>query len=151
VIPLNAYWSPSGRLVRTADQGGVTVWNGATGDRIRSWPGLIHLAAAIDPSDRFLATATDLGEIDVWDINSGLLLNVIEDRIGWMEPQALSLGDSLCFTKDSKYLIFGGNSSLVKIWEWAACHPLRVEKKSGDQFSPALAGSAGVADAVAKY
>jgi WD40 repeat protein len=127
-IPLNANWSPSGKLIRTHNQGAsLTIWDGVTGTPRRTWSKLVYSASAIDPSDHFLATATDTGEISIWDIESGTLLKVFQDRIGWKEPTAVYISDGcLRFTPDGRFLIFAGNSNDAKVWDWQSTHPLRL-------------------------
>lgn len=124
---MNAYWSPSGKLIRSIGHDGLTIWDGMTGARIRRWDNIAYSAATIDRSDRFLATANDNGEINIWDIHSGALLQVIQDCIGWSEPHAVYLAvDCLRFSADGKLLIFAGNSPLIKAWDWMACKPIRI-------------------------
>jgi WD40 repeat protein len=132
VMPLNAYWAPSGKLIRSADHAGVTIWDAMTGKPIRSWTNLVCSAAAIDGSDQFLATATSSGEINIWEISTGNLLRVIQDQIGWPEPQGFFVDDTcLRFSPDGQFLIFAGNSSVVKIWDWKNSRSVRLSIASG--------------------
>lgn len=132
VVPLNAYWSPSGKLIRSPDRGGLSVWDAATGKRIRTWANLACTAAAIDPADSHLATVTDTGEIEVFEIGSGKLIKVMEDRIGWQELQGF-FGDDSClrFSADGRFLIFAGNSSVIKVWDWSNCWSVRQPMATG--------------------
>jgi WD40 repeat protein len=124
-VPLNAYWSPSGKLIRSPDRGGLTVWDASTGKPIRVWANLVCTAAAIDPSDSYLATVSNTGQIEVFDIHSGNLLKVFRDRIGWDQLQGFFV-DDLClrFSPDGRFLIFAGASSVAKIWDWKNCRSI---------------------------
>jgi WD40 repeat protein len=86
----NGLWSSSGKWIMTPDRdGSETIWDSASGKPARTWPNIGSTAAAMDPQDSVLATANDLGRVEIRDVHTCELLRVIEDRIGWVETKPL--------------------------------------------------------------
>jgi WD40 repeat protein len=115
----NGLWSSSGKWIMTPDRdGSETIWDSASGKPARTWPNIGSTAAAMDPQDSVLATANDLGRVEIRDVHTCELLRVIEDRIGWVETKAYLSDKSLRFSPDGKYLALAGGGPTVKIWGW---------------------------------
>jgi eukaryotic-like serine/threonine-protein kinase len=107
-------FSPDGQVIATADNdGGVTLWDAARGEKMRRLVGHRRLVARVSfsPDGRRVASASWDQTAKVWDVETGL--NVVTLR-GHMRS-VLCIG----FSPDGRRLVTGSEDQTVKIWDAA--------------------------------
>jgi RNA polymerase sigma factor (sigma-70 family) len=71
---LDALFSPDGKLLATSahvnDENVLTVWDTATGRKVRDLPGA-GMCLAFSPDGKRLAEGSGFGKFDVWDVDGG--------------------------------------------------------------------------------
>jgi RNA polymerase sigma factor (sigma-70 family) len=132
--------SADGRRLATIDLGGgISVWDAASHQVLRSFPALMgQCRIALSPDGQWLTVGGYSGEVALWDVNSGQQV--------WKPVGHPSRVFQVAFSPDGRTLLTGSDDSTVLVWD--------LRPKSSAKESPgmtawwdALAG----ADAAAAY
>jgi len=118
-------FSSDGRLLCTASEGVVTIWDAATGDRVRELPitGKVD-ALAVSPDGSLVAAGGYDNTFHVWQVSTGQqLMQGRHDSGSASMPLRLGSRDggvfAVAFFKDGKYVVSGGQDHSVRVWEVA--------------------------------
>jgi WD40 repeat protein/class 3 adenylate cyclase len=94
--PISIQWSPNGRYIACSGYNSeICVWDADTGTLVKRLPATYGPALAWSPDSRRLASGQDAA-INIWDVDKGLLSNVLEGHT--MSVRALS------FSRDGRLL-----------------------------------------------
>lgn len=89
----------------------ISMWNPATGNKIRTFRG--HSQAitsiAVNPQKNLLASGSKDQTIKLWNLNTGELLTTLRGHSGKVE--------SLAFNRDGNMLISSAGDRTIKIWQ----------------------------------
>ncbi len=126
-------YSPDGRFFVTWI-GALMVWDGQTGARIAGIPTAGSASASklprFSPDSRTLATYSNLGSLDLWDLASG------KAQVPPMKHRGNVLDVS--FSADSRALISTATDGLVRVWD-AATGQLLAEPTLQQRTAPVAA------------
>jgi RNA polymerase sigma factor (sigma-70 family) len=93
---LNALFSPDGKVLVTASYGNddysLTVWDTATGRKVRDLPGGAGGCMAFSPDGKRLAYGHWSGKFDVWEVDSGRRFSSEDSRLADERTACLSAG-----------------------------------------------------------
>lgn len=102
-------YSPDGKYLASADRnGGVAVWEGATGQEFTSLAGHKAAVTALAFMPGVLASAGEDGKITLWDVKEGKEIRTWDGHAGGTS--------SVDFTPDGR-LVSAGRDKLVKAWD----------------------------------
>ena len=109
-------FSPDGKLLAAGcyDQT-VTLWNMATGQKVRTMNGnanYVH-AVAFSPNGRWLISATHDNAVQIWEVSTGKLVRTLAAHKGAVF--------SVAFSPDGRYFASSGEDGTIKLWstgEW---------------------------------
>lgn len=113
-------FSPDGQTLYSAGaDGGLDVWNVASGEKLDEWAGHPLEIVRIDLSTdgTLLATASTDGTAALWDTTNGERLMTLVGHSGDLS--------SVNFSLDSRYLVTGSRDSTLILWEVATGKALR--------------------------
>ena len=104
-------FSPDGKLlaVGSYDQT-VTLWNMATGQKVRTMNGnasYVH-AVAFSPNGRWLISATHDNAVQVWEVSTGRLVRTLAAHKG--------IVFSVTFSPNGRYFASAGDDDTIKLW-----------------------------------
>jgi len=142
---------PGGNLLASVgDDMLVKIWNAETGELVQTFDGhqkqtpqgyaTALYAVAATPDAKLLASADRIGEVCVWDVESGKLINRLKAPTFYTydsKKRVRSIGGirSLCFSPDGSRLVIGGIGQVtnvdgfvgpcrIEIWDWKAAKRL---------------------------
>lgn len=108
---LGIAFAAEGRLYAGSLQGGITLWNGVTGERVGYWQfqkaGIF--AVAVSPDFQVLAVARKNKTIDLIHLKTGQVLQILKGHSHELR--------SLSFSPEGKRLVSGSLDKTVKIWD----------------------------------
>jgi WD40 repeat protein len=136
VTAARASWSPSGRYLLSSGMSGgpsEVVWDASTWKPIHVWPNAVWGAAAFDPQESLLTSASGYGTIDVWKLPSGSLLNEFNDTIcaGDLAGSPSTLFSHLRFSIGSNLLVNTGGGTCATVWHWREVRQNKVVLAGG--------------------
>lgn len=104
-------FSPNGKLLAVAsyDQT-VTLWNMATGEKVRTMNGnasYLH-AVAFSPDGRWLISATHDNVVQIWEVSTGRLVQSLVAHKG--------IVFSVAFSPNGRYFASAGDDNTIKLW-----------------------------------
>lgn len=102
--------SSDSKLVATASNGSLKVWNTRTGNCLRTVECGYALCASFLPGDSLVVVGTKAGTIELFDIGGSSLIETVEAHNGSLW--------SLDVSTDGKYMVSGGADKTVKFWEF---------------------------------
>lgn len=108
-------FSPDGKLlaVGSYDQT-VTLWNMATGEKVRTMNGnanYVH-AVAFSPNGRWLISATHDNAVQVWEVSTGKLVRTLAAHKG--------IVFTVAFSPNGRYFASAGGDNTIKLWSTGA-------------------------------
>ena len=107
-----AAFSPDGKLLAVLNRGGLTLWNPATGEPVRTL-GVLAQALAFSPDGKMLVAGGGQGQdasVHVWDTGTWELKRSFVAHRGYGMP--------LAFSADGATLATGGHYNMVvKLWD----------------------------------
>ena len=107
--------SSDSKMLATASNGTVKVWNVKTQKCIRTFDECGHvICCAFLPGDKIVITGTKSGELELLDVVSATLLEKIKAHDGAIY--------GLQVHPDSRYLVSGSADSTAKFWEFKIVH-----------------------------
>ena len=95
-------------MLLSAGQGGAKVWNVRTGSVIRTWDCGFALCSAFLPGDKIVVLGTKEGKLELYDLPSSTLVDVIDAHDGHIWGVHLS--------PDKKSLVTGSADKSAKFW-----------------------------------
>jgi chromosome segregation ATPase len=102
-------YSPDGKFLASADRnGGISVWEGATGLEFNNLPGHKTAVTALAFMPGVLASASEDGKITLWDVKEG------KESRSWAAHAGGA--SSVDFTTDGR-LVSAGRDKLAKAWD----------------------------------
>jgi WD40 repeat protein len=115
----DAIYDPAGkRIASTGEDGGLRVWDAATGELLHSLPAQrdwVHFPA-FSPDGKSLAAANQGGDLTIWDVNSGREITTMIN-----DGPALT---AVTFSPDGSRLAAGGLGGKAHIWDVATNNQL---------------------------
>lgn len=101
--------SPNGTLIVTAGLDGASLWDAASGTRIRAIgnPDAVR-AVSFSPDGRWLAISAER-MIHLWDVSTGKLVRSFHGHTQWVACVA--------FSPDSRRLVSGGGDATARLWD----------------------------------
>ncbi len=122
-----AGFSPDGKLVATTqfEDSGIakaspfTIWDLATGKKVKALGGAIYGCVSFAPSGRLLAAARYDSVVEIWDVAAG------KKRASCRAHEGQNRVPSLAFTQDGKTLMTASADKTVCFWEAATGKKLR--------------------------
>ncbi|WP_168189364.1 WD40 repeat domain-containing protein [Paludisphaera borealis] len=93
--------------------GGPTLWDlqtGALRRRFLGQPDGVN-RLVLSPDGRFLATATMNQTVKVWNVETGAVEAVLDEKLGWVK--------TLAFTEDGARIAYGGRDGSIHFWNFA--------------------------------
>ncbi|MBN1221083.1 MAG: hypothetical protein JXM69_19330 [Anaerolineae bacterium] len=89
-------------------------WNATTGELLGSWNVGVGVLrnTALAPDGMILASALEDGQVGLWDIESGRLLETLEGRL-----EAKKLVTGLAFSPDGALLASTATGNTIRLWE----------------------------------
>jgi WD40 repeat protein/Tfp pilus assembly protein PilF len=111
-------YSPDGRLVATAHDGGVRLWDSASGRELETRFATVGsvLGIAFSPNGKHFVTAGNDNAARVWDIASGRELSALRGHTG--------LVWSVTVSPDGSRIATASRDKTVKIWEFGSARLL---------------------------
>jgi len=112
----DAAWSPDGSaLVTAAPEGGVYVWDTASGNLIRALPGHRGFVYSVDwsPDGQWLVSGGEDGTARLWNAATGAFLSFVGDT---RTTSVLKVR----FSKDSAKMLVGDASGCCQVWNTAS-------------------------------
>ena len=130
VIIQTVAFSPDGKQIASGGRNGITLWESASGKKIRRFLiGRTIDSISFSRNGRLLAAASSRASyIVIWDLKNQKELTKIK-TLGneWQ--------DKVCFSPDGKYLASSGNDALVHLWDPFLGKEVRLfGKKRNDPF-----------------
>ncbi|WP_435011979.1 protein kinase domain-containing protein (plasmid) [Tundrisphaera lichenicola] len=110
-----ASYSGDGRTLATAGFSGVSLWDSASGRRIRDLDAPMCRAVALSPDGRALAADGGWG-IGVWEVATGRWLRSLLADPYTSRPQS-GFGAALAFRPDGRELISGRHDGILRVWD----------------------------------
>jgi WD40 repeat protein len=109
--------SPDGKVVAAGGHEDISLWDPATGKRLRRLgpTGLVR-ALAFSPDGKYLAAA-DRRKARLWDLSKGEALRIGRGHVHWLNTGA--------FSPDGKAIATGGDDGTAILWDAATSAPLR--------------------------
>ncbi|EDV20491.1 uncharacterized protein TRIADDRAFT_31835 [Trichoplax adhaerens] len=103
-------FSGDGRYVASGASESVKIWNSSSHQSIRTLPSGYVLSMFFAPGDRQIIVGTRSGEIQIFDIASGLMLETVQahSKNVW----------SMCLNPDKRGFVSGGADQNVQFWEF---------------------------------
>ncbi len=121
-------FSPDGRTLASSSGSGLTLWDVATGENIKTLRVDARISVTFSPDGRTLVGAGSDGAIRFWDVKTGEHLRTIE---GHIVPS-----ETLGFSPDGQMLASGGyHSDGPSLWDAATGRHLRT-LTANRQFAP---------------
>lgn len=110
-------FSPRGNVLATVDlQGGIHLWDTATGTQVRAITGLPGGASiAFSPDGSLLASSDPNGEVKVWNVSTGRVLSDASSTLSDNFPLATEQGLAVAFSPDGKLLATIGGASQLQL------------------------------------
>jgi WD40 repeat protein len=149
-------FSSDGHLLFAGGEGAVTVWDTASGERVRELPLTGNVdALALSPDGSVVAVGGPNNTVHVWNVATGQAVMEGRHESG-SASMPLRLGSrdggvfALAFFKDGKYLASGGQDHSVRLWQVATGKEVfrgyQADSIYGVAFSPVapLLASAGM-------
>ncbi len=124
-------YSADGSLAASAGSDNrIVIWDMATGGAIKIMTEASNVASvAFSPNDRFVAAGTQLGDVSVWDIESGERLRTLgTDDNSASHTQTVN---SIAYSPDGQQIITGGDDQLVIVWNAVTGAPVNVFDNHG--------------------
>lgn len=115
-----------GRLVTGMEDGSIKIWNGQTGDPLRTLePKQTGNIWTIDVSTdgKFLVSASDESDVPFWNLQT-------------LKPAGLSLPHpsatkAAVFSPVGKFVVTGDRNSTVRVWDWENMIPVEMKGHRG--------------------
>ncbi|CAN6623903.1 U3 small nucleolar RNA-associated protein 12 [Trichomonascus vanleenenianus] len=104
--------SSDDKLVASASNGALKVWNIASSNCLRTFECGYALCASFLPGDALIVVGTKTGDIELFDVASSSLLDRIEGAHGGGAVWSLHV------SADGKTMVTGGADKAVKFWEF---------------------------------
>ncbi len=105
-------FAPDGRTLATGSEGGVAIWEVATGNAVTLASGHGGSGAvALSPDGTRLAAAANYDEIHLWDVATGRVTATLRGHTGRL--------NSVEFSPDGATLASGASDQTIKLWDVA--------------------------------
>ncbi|WP_433064704.1 Hsp70 family protein [Dactylosporangium sp. CS-033363] len=121
---VNAFaWTPDGRRLAVAGSGVIRIWDVRTGERLLEIPGNGHTYGLLHVSSdgRLLAGAANEGQVWVWDLGTGALVERMlhqavtnAELAGPNQVIALAPAQDLAFTADGAAVVFATQRTVAR-------------------------------------
>ena len=127
-------FSPDGRTVLSGGIGALSLWDRASGKRLRSFDDNGYVkSVAFSPDGRTLLSGQSDKTVKLWDVASGKLLRSFEGHAGGVQ--------SVAFSPDGRSMLSGSEDKTLKLWDVAGGKLLRsleghAEAVNSVAFSP---------------
>ena len=132
-IELVAFSPDGGRLSSGAVDGTISLWDAASGAKIRTFGGYSAGASvAFSPNGAQLVWARHLG---LWDAKGGGLIRAFEGHSGWV--------NSVAFSSDGTRVLSGSKDNTVKLWDAATAKVIHTFEGHSDEVSSVAFSSDG--------
>jgi U3 small nucleolar RNA-associated protein 12 len=102
--------SSDSKLVASASNGALKVWNARSGSCLRTMECGYALCSSFLPGDSLVVVGTKAGEIELFDVGSSSLMETVDAHKGALW--------SLDVSTDGKVMVTGGADKTVKFWEF---------------------------------
>ena len=104
-------WSSDNTCLVTGSSEAVKLWNRTSLNCVRTLASGYCLALAFCPGDRHVVAATKAGNLEIFELGSGAMVETISAH-GGQPVWGLALG------RDKRGLVSGGGDKTVKWWDW---------------------------------
>jgi len=127
-------------IVSVSNDKTVRIWNMNTREsKVFPIADLEHVGCvAVSPDDRFVAAGSFYGDVYIWDVDTGTLIDSLRGHNSWVY--------SIAFTPDGKGLVSCSADKTLKYWEISTA--FRDTHETGRQFSKCLQDFTGHRDHV---
>ena len=112
-IGLQPAWAPSDARLAGGTNGGVTIWNGASGQVEATLAGASerYMAAAWSPDGLRIAGGSSDGRLEIWDVDSRASL------LNWQANPDARMVEDLAWSPDGMRLLTRDNNSNYRLWD----------------------------------